>query len=118
MLPMLGRRAFTLRRYDAGGDVTWVDGEPVKPAAVDSVISGSVQPLTKDDVQRLPEGYRIDKWRKVFTDVRLHSLDQVGSIESDQLVIDGVVYTVNLTDPWVPVAPLPHYESLVVRVKE
>ena len=116
MIPMNGRRAITLRRRD--GALAWdTNGDPVKSTPVDTPITGSVQPVGRDDVQQLPEGYRRDKWRKVFTDVLLHTLDQEGSIQADQLVIDGEVYTVMLVDDWSQFL-LPHYESLVVREKE
>jgi len=115
--PMLGERPLTLRRRS--GLVTWdSSGSPVTPSPVDSSITGSVQPLTKDDIKRLPEGYRIDKWRKVFTFTILEPLDQTTESIGDQIVIDGEVYTVNLIDPWGPVAPIPHCEALCVRAKE
>lgn len=114
---MLGQRALTLRRRT--GAVTWdSSGEPVSPASADTAITGSIQPLTKDDIQRLPEGYRIDQWRKVFTFTTLEPLDQTTQAAGDRLVIDGEVYTVNLIDPWGSVAPIPHCEALCVRVKE
>lgn len=117
MIPMLGRRALVLRRR--AGAVAWdSNGAPVAPASADTAITGSVQPIGKDDVKRLPEGYRRDEWRKVFTETELHPLDQSSANPAgDQLVIDGKVYTVNMVDDW-STGPLPHYEAFVVREKE
>ncbi len=115
-LPLLGKRPITLRRRS--GAVTWNSrGEPVEPAPADTTIQASVQPIGKDDVQRLPEGYRRDEWRLVMTASELHPLDQDDDTAGDQLVIDGKVYTVNLVDDWSDFL-LSHYEALVVRTKE
>ena len=93
-------------------------GNLVTPAPVDTAVTGSVQPIGRDDVKRLPEGARRDEWRKVFIDTEVHALDQTSSSPTgDQFVIDTKVYDVVMVDDW-STGPLPHYDALCVRVKE
>ena len=92
----LGDREHTRRRYAAD---TYVDGRVVAGASADSPFQGSVQPLRERDRQVLPEGLRSGDLRKVYCDRNtLRTENQHTGEKADEVLVDGVVYTVVHTD--------------------
>lgn len=87
----LGDRLHTRRRYAPD---TWVDGEPVRGVATDDPFLGSVQPLRGRDRENLPEGIRSADLRKVYCDRYTLRTEDAAGEKADEVVVDGVVYTV------------------------
>lgn len=116
--PLLSARDITRRRFAAGsrnGSGVWVDG-----AATDSTIRASVQPLSGSELQRLPEGERERRRRKVYVrdadDLRVAS--QFAQHSADRLLIDGDWYEVEQLDDWSASRLLPHWRAQVVEFQE
>lgn len=84
MTTFLGQRTHTRRRYAAD---TYVNGVPVRGAATDTPVVGSLQPLRERDRQVLPEGIRNSDLRKIYTDRdALRTEDQHAGTKADELV--------------------------------
>lgn len=91
-MSFLGERTHTRRRYAAD---TWVSGEAVRGSSTDTLFLGSVQPMRGKDREVLPEGIRSADLRKVYCDKgTLRTEDQQTGTKADEVVVDGVVYTV------------------------
>jgi hypothetical protein len=67
---ILGSASFTRTRYAAS---TVVNGRTVNGATTTSTITGSVQPLTGREVERLPEGVRQRVTLKIYTTAELRA---------------------------------------------
>jgi hypothetical protein len=88
----LGDREHTRRRYAPD---TWVEGEVVRGASVDTPFMGSVQPMRGKDREVLPEGIRSADLRKIYCDRgTLRTEDQGAGEKADEVVVDGRVYVV------------------------
>lgn len=79
------RRAFTIRRF---GEENFVDGYGVA-SYTDEVTSLNVQPLSKDELQALPEGERRTKRMKAFGDLVFTTADQSTGRRGDWLFYQG-----------------------------
>ena len=108
------RKVVPVERRAAGAYVAglWTPGE-VDPAFV-SVVA-SVQPATREDLQRLPEGQRIVGAYKLFTDTRLLLARQDQS--GDRVQIGGDWYLVTAEEVW-DNNVIPHYAYLATRIVE
>jgi hypothetical protein len=73
---------------------------PGTPAPVVEDELCSVQPLQGDDVQRLPEGERVEAWRTVFTRYPLKGPDTRTGRTADVIIIDDVPFAVDKAHPW------------------
>ena len=119
LLPLLGRRTFKRIRPGAGafdGTGKWVAGLPTL-----TNISGALQPLERDDVERLPEGERADNWRILLTEDEVLAPDQHAATDGDTIqdLKTGLVYNVAKVDPFIDDDdPLAHNEVWLVRVAE
>lgn len=56
---------------------------------------GSIQPMTAEELQFLPEGQRSDEVRKLYTEVELRAED-----EPDHVEFDGITYEVQADLDW------------------
>jgi hypothetical protein len=79
------RRAFVIRRF---GEESIIDGYGVAPYA-DELTSLNVQPLSKDELQALPEGERRVKRMKAFGDLVFTTADQSTGRRGDWLFYQG-----------------------------
>lgn len=79
---------------------------PPAPPVPDELCS--VQPLQGDDVQRLPEGARVDAWRNVYTRFPLAGPDTRTGRKGDVILIDGVPFEVEKANPWASAAGVTH----------
>lgn len=79
-----------------------------------SIIS-SVQPLSRSEVEFLPEGRREEHAYKIYTDTELRTLQD--NTNPDRVEIDGVQYEVYSRLPWRNTI-IDHYKFLVLKVKE
>lgn len=79
------RRSFVIRRF---GEESIVDGYGVA-SFTDEVTSLNVQPLSKDELQALPEGERRVKRMKAFGDLVFTTADQSTGRRGDWLFYQG-----------------------------
>nr|DAG30125.1 MAG TPA: Minor capsid protein [Caudoviricetes sp.] len=81
--------------------------------------SGTWQPASGQDLQKLPEGKRNDETFKCFApiEVAFTAADADKSVSGDRIEKDGVRYEVILAAPWNN-GLLPHWELLCKKEKE
>ena len=79
------RRAFVVRRF---GEENIVDGYGVSEYK-DFIASLNVQPLSKDELQALPEGENTVKRMKAFGDLVFHTADRSAGRRADWLFYQG-----------------------------
>jgi hypothetical protein len=94
---------YTRTRYAAG---TIADGVKTRGAGATATITASVQPLSGQDLQALPEGRRTDEVKAVFTTSEL--------LTRDRLSIDGEVFEVDKVEPW-PAFGLSYFRAVCSR---
>ncbi len=80
----------TITRYTAGGYDA--NGRAVARTSTSSTARGSVQPMTGQDLKRLPEGTSITDTIAVFVTAELAA--------GDEFTIDGERYQVAFVAPW------------------
>ena len=112
----LRNKKLTVRRPAGGsfnGDTgRWVDGTPVDPFT----IKASVQAMTGEDMETLPEGRRASSGYWVFTSTLIKTVDTDGSDENpDIVVIEGEDYEAVTLERWRNKI-INHYRVGVVRV--
>ena len=109
---ILGSASFTRTRYAAS---TVVNGEPVAGATTTTTITGSVQPLTGREVERLPEGVRQRVTLKIYTTAELRAADPTTSPKrrGDEVTVDGEVFEVTEVSQHTQL--LPHYRAYLMR---
>lgn len=98
-----GTGTYTRTRY-AAGSVT--DGVKARGAGATASIQASVQPITGEDMQALPEGRRVDEVKAVFTTSELRA--------RDRLAIDGEVLEVDRVETW-PFFGVTYYRAVCSR---
>lgn len=108
------RKSVPVERRVAGAYVNGVWAPGAIDLDVTSIVA-SVQPATREDLQRLPEGQRITGVYKLFTNDRLLLArdDQSG----DRVQIGGDWYLVTAEEVW-DNGLIPHYAYLVTRIVE
>jgi len=102
---ILGEELVTVKRYGPG---TYVDGSYVKGSLTTWSQLGSVQPVTGEELQSLPEGRRERVELKIYTERELRSEDLV--------VVDGQQYQVWRDEQQRSV--IPHYKAWLLRELE
>ncbi len=70
-------------------------GESATPAPTTFPIMAFVEPIDSPDLQRLPEGQRLDVRMRLYTTTRLRNIGA-----PDRVVIDGDTWEVEKEDPW------------------
>lgn len=94
---------------DANG--RWVEG-----GTVPTIIIASVQPATSsdyDEMQARPEGRRIERMVRVYTDQKLNVAGE-DAHNGDALLWEGSRYTFAAVSPW-RTTMLKHYRYLAVK---
>ncbi len=114
MIPLLAPRSITLRRYPTGS--VGSDGRFAPGTPTDSTIIASVQSADDEVMQILPEDLRRREAKRVYTSTTLHTANQHAGVAGDRLVIDGVVFVVEIVNDY-PL-PLPHTRAIAVRLQE
>ena len=88
----------TIRHYSAG---VYTNGVYVPGGIASSVITqASVQPVTGEDLQQLPELERTKEVLKIYTAAEVYLADQRTGAPSDLLEIRGKVYKAYHVEPW------------------
>lgn len=78
-------------------------------------INASCQPLSRSEIEFLPEGRREEHAYKIYTNTELRALQD--GTNPDKVVIDGQDYEVYSRLPWAN-SIINHYKFLVMKVKE
>ena len=111
------RSPITLRRPSAG---SYVNGIWVEGSYTDSTITASIQPLTGEDMQELPEGRRLSEAFKMYTSTPVMTVQEAGSNQNaDRVVFNSKEYEVHEVNPWQNNSNFTivnHYKYLILRV--
>lgn len=92
------RRPLTVQRKTAGAYDD--DGLFVEGAVSTLTIHASVQPLTGEALQALPEAQRTIEGYSLYTDSTLHVASQDLGTTADVVTINGVAFTVQRQQAW------------------
>lgn len=113
------RSPVTLRRPSAGAYVNglWVEG-----ATTDSIITASIQPLTGEDMEELPEGRRESEGYKMYTSTQVRTVQEAGSDQNaDRIVFNSKEYEVHRVNPWqnnLNFNIVNHYKYFILRIDQ
>jgi len=92
------RTTITLRRLSVGSYVNgvWVEGSPT-----DSTITASIQPITGEEMQELPEARRESETYNMYTSTTILTVQQAGSNQNpDRVLFFGKEFEVFDVRPW------------------
>lgn len=88
----------TRRRWGAGSYDA--NGRYVEPSYSDATIRANVQPLSPEDLLRLPEGQRQKKTLTIFTPSDLRVVNDTTKTKADHIIDGGVTYEVYGIENW------------------
>lgn len=111
-IALLGSGCYVVTRK---GVTSMLDGRRVAPPTTTFTISGSVQPLTGRELQRLPEGLRARESMALFTVTELFQARPEAGQEADRLAIDGGVFEVSKAERWQALGN--YFRCVVSRVR-
>jgi len=114
---ILATGTYTRRRGTAKA-IDPATGHATTPTWSETSITANVQPLSPEQLSRLPEGDRVRDPRLVITRESLRTVDASSGakLPADRVVIDGTEYEVFSVERYTAI--LPHYEAVVMRVAE
>jgi len=97
-------------------------GSRVKGHFVDGSTSvlnftASVQPLTGDERETLPEGLREKGAFRLYTDFKLRTDDQKTKDPADRVTLENKEYLVVMLEPWQN-GIIPHYKAIVSEAND
>lgn len=96
----------------------YVNGEWSEGGYIESTIYLSVQSIKNtQEVENLPEGCRIDDYRRLYSDTKLQITNDGGEGDGLQpalVEIDGFWYEITHREPWQN-GIVPHYKYYAVR---
>lgn len=111
------RSPITLRRPSPG---SYVNGRWVEGATTDSTITASIQPLTGEDMQSLPEARRESEAYNMFTSTQVRTVQEAGSNQnSDRILFGGKEFEVHQVHTWQNNANFTivnHYRYFILRI--
>lgn len=87
---LLATHDVTITRYTGGG--ADANGRATARSSTTSTVRGSVQPMTGQDLKRLPEGTTFSDTQAVFVTAAVEP--------GDEFTIDGQRYQVAFASPW------------------
>ena len=94
-----GAQTLTRLRFDV---VAYDDhGRPIVPDGESDTIEAWPQPVSGEDMERLPEGRRTKKALKFYSLDEIHSASTSDADMPDIIVVDGDQYEVQNTVDWV-----------------
>lgn len=77
-----------------GGEGEWVDGHWVPGGSITATITIAEQPVSGNDLERLPEGERTEEMRTVYTKADLRTASEPNQTEADILTFAGSAWKV------------------------
>lgn len=102
---------YTVTRRAAG---TWVKGKHLPGSPSTFEIRASVQPMSGEELLRLPEGMQTSEVRRLFTATKL--VARAGNAVPDEVAIDDDRWEVQLVESWHSLGGF--YSVVVRRVEE
>jgi hypothetical protein len=93
---MLGEVEYTLTSTSG----SYVNGEWVSAAKPATTVRGSLQPLNRADLQRLPEGLRVRARFKFYTTSDLRTSGSGDTYEPDVVTVNSLSYEVHGIDDY------------------
>lgn len=112
---ILAKQRLKVRRETGG----YVDGDYIRSFGVPFFVLASVQPVTPEMVEALPEAARTSAKFALFADDRQAPLlaSEPGGKESDRIEFKGIQYRLNAIDDWTThVGAIPHKAYVMVKV--
>lgn len=91
---------------------TLLKGRKIDGAESAISLNGSVQPITGNERQTLPEGIRERARYAIYTDYALRTDDQTAKTPADTLDLFGKKYKVVIVEPWQN-GLINHYRAIV-----
>lgn len=107
------RKSITGKRYAAG---SWLKGRWVEGSISVISLTASVQPVTPEAMQTVPELRRSEATFSLFTSFRLRAADVVATTNADRVTINGAEYEVLSVAVWQNDV-IPHYVAVVGTIK-
>ena len=95
-------------RTDPGG---YVDGGEIDGSITPLNFTSSVQPLSGNEQETLPEGYREGGAYRLYTDFKLRAVNQNTKDPGDKITLDGKDYLIIVVEPWQNNV-IPHYKAI------
>ncbi len=108
----------TLSRVTGASSVDEQTGTMSPVARTDIPITGTIQPLSGNDQSILPEGYRVDEARVLYSSADVKTVDQYNATEADRIIIDAIVYQAQTVFPRRPRSLIRHTKTLLLRLRE
>jgi hypothetical protein len=103
------RAAKGFEGYDDGKG-NWVEA---KESTTRIKAKGSIQPVTGDDLNKLPEAFKNTESLKIYTKQELKTVDDTINREADIVVIDNKRYQVGVVEKWRQLSTK-HYKVFVM----
>ncbi len=107
----------TLSRVD-GVSTQDSRGALVSPSRTNTSFTGSVQPITGQELLNFPENQRVRQPIRIFTETELKTISQKDNTEQDIVIRGGINYTISTVEDWsggdVP-ADMKHYRVIALR---
>lgn len=112
---MFFNQPITVTRAGTGSYVggIWQDGAPIPPFT----LQASVQPVTSNDVQMLPEGQRQREAYAVFTADALKIADDNAKTTADVVTVFGRAFETVHSEAWQNKL-IPHHKAVIVLQQE
>ena len=111
------RSPIILRRPSAG---SYVNGRWVEGSTTNSTITASIQPVTGEDMEELPEARRESEAYKMYTSTEIKTIQEAGSDQNaDRVLFFGKEFEVHQVNPWQNNSNFKnvnHYKYLVLRI--
>ena len=112
-MTILGERPITRRRFSG---VSTADHRRELTGATDTTSLASVQPLSGDELENLPEGDRRRRMRKFYSSDDWRVADVSAGLPGDHAIIDTEEYEVFAVEPLTNL--IPHNKVIVRGIQE
>ncbi len=109
----LPRKLLTAKRPT--GATTYVKGDAQDETRAEFPFRASVQPLTPEEMELLPEGRRDSEAYRLYTETRLQPANEATGVNADLVEYESVDYEVLSVDRWKNDI-LPHYKAVMVKL--
>jgi hypothetical protein len=105
---------YEYKRLAAG---TYVDGKWIEGAEIIGTIVASIQPLTPQETQTLPEGERSSEFIRIYTATKINKVNEAAMTKGDKITYNGRDYEVKKVEDWTAYR-IPHYKAIAVLLEE
>lgn len=103
---------YTVTRYGTGA---YVNGLYVPGSTSTFQAMMSIQPVKGPELLKLQEGERTRNFMKGYSDTQLFTARQSPSAKADRVTFQGIVFEVQISDPWNP-TDFDHWKVLLAEV--